>query len=38
VIYDDNGVVLGIGRINPESRGKFLLNVTDIGEFLRRRR
>ncbi|AEK73209.1 hypothetical protein GQS_06555 [Thermococcus sp. 4557] len=38
VIYDDNGVILGIGRINPESRRKFILNVTDIGEFIRRNR
>lgn len=38
VIYDENGVLLGIGRINPESRRKFILNVTDVGEFLRRRR
>ncbi|WP_297515981.1 hypothetical protein [Thermococcus sp.] len=38
VIYDENGVILGIGRINPESRRKFILNVTDIGEFLRRKR
>ena len=38
VIYDDNGVILGIGRINPESRRKFILNVTDVGEFIRRRR
>ena len=38
VIYDENGVILGIGRINPESSRKFILNVTDIGEFLRRRR
>ena len=38
VVFDENGVILGIGRINPESRKKFILNVTDIGEFLRRRR
>lgn len=38
VVYDDNGVILGIGRINPESRRKFILNVTDIGEFIRRKR
>ena len=38
VIYDENGVILGIGRINPESRRKFILNVTDVGEFLRRKR
>jgi len=38
VIYDDNGVLLGIGRINPNSRRKFILNVTDIGEPLRRKR
>ena len=38
VIYDENGVILGIGRINPESDRKFILNVTDIGEFLRRKR
>ncbi len=38
VIFDENGIILGIGRINPESRKKFILNVTDIGEFLRRRR
>ena len=38
VIYDDNGVILGIGRINPESRRKFILNVTDVGAFIRRKR
>ncbi|MDV3104196.1 PUA domain-containing protein [Thermococcus waiotapuensis] len=38
VIYDENGVILGIGRINPGSREKFILNVTDVGEFLRRNR
>ncbi|ASJ11488.1 PUA domain-containing protein [Thermococcus thioreducens] len=38
VIYDENGIILGIGRINPESRRKFILNVTDIGEFIRRKR
>ncbi|WP_456423017.1 PUA domain-containing protein [Thermococcus sp.] len=38
VIYDENGVLLGIGRINPESERKFILNVTDVGEFLRRKR
>ncbi|MBP1911833.1 PUA domain-containing protein [Thermococcus stetteri] len=38
VIYDENGIILGIGRINPGSRNKFILNVTDIGEFLRRKR
>jgi len=38
VIYDENGIILGIGRINPESGKKFILNVTDIGEFLRRKR
>lgn len=38
VIFDENGILLGIGRINPESRKKFILNVTDVGEFLRRRR
>jgi 60S ribosome subunit biogenesis protein NIP7 len=37
VIYDENGMILGIGRINPESRKKFILNVTDVGEFLRRK-
>ncbi len=36
VVFDENGVILGIGRINPESRRKFILNVTDIGEFIRR--
>lgn len=38
VIYDENGVILGIGRINPDSKKKFILNVTDIGEFLRRKK
>ncbi|WP_082871975.1 PUA domain-containing protein [Thermococcus piezophilus] len=38
VVYDENGIILGIGRINPKSRNKFILNVTDIGEFIRRRR
>lgn len=38
VIYDENGTLLGIGRINPESRRKFILNVTDVGEFIRRKR
>jgi 60S ribosome subunit biogenesis protein NIP7 len=38
VIYDENGIILGIGRINPESKSKFILNITDIGEFLRRKR
>jgi len=38
VIYDENGIVLGIGRINPGSGGKFILNVADVGEFLRRSR
>lgn len=38
MIYDENGIILGIGRINPGSRNKFILNVTDIGEFLRRKR
>ncbi len=42
VIYDENGdengIILGIGRINPGSRRKFILNVTDIGEFIRRNR
>ncbi|MCD6373624.1 MAG: hypothetical protein J7L37_08815 [Thermococcus sp.] len=38
LIYDENGVILGIGRINPESKRKFILNVTDVGEFLRRKR
>ncbi len=38
VILDENGIPLGIGRINPGSRKKFILNVTDVGEFLRRRR
>ncbi|WP_258083374.1 PUA domain-containing protein [Thermococcus thermotolerans] len=38
VVYDENGVILGIGRINPESRRKFILNVTDVGEFIRRKR
>ncbi|WP_297522765.1 hypothetical protein [Thermococcus sp.] len=37
VIYDENGVILGIGRINPESGKKFILNVADIGELLRRK-
>ncbi|WP_054841380.1 PUA domain-containing protein [Thermococcus peptonophilus] len=37
VIYDENGIILGIGRINPGSRNKFILNVTDVGEFLRRK-
>ena len=38
VIFDENGVLLGIGRINPGGRRKFILNITDIGEFLRRKR
>ncbi len=38
VVYDENGVILGIGRINPESKRKFILNVTDVGEFIRRKR
>ncbi|ASJ10224.1 hypothetical protein A3L12_02405 [Thermococcus sp. P6] len=38
VVYDENGVLLGIGRINPRSRRKFILNVTDVGEFIRRHR
>ncbi|WP_461867113.1 PUA domain-containing protein [Thermococcus sp.] len=38
VIFDENGVILGIGRINPESKRKFILNITDIGEFIRRAR
>ncbi len=38
VIYDENGVLLGIGRINPGSGRKFILNVTDVGEFIRRKR
>ncbi|WP_457751890.1 PUA domain-containing protein [Thermococcus sp.] len=38
VIYDKDGNILGIGRINPGSEKKFILNVTDIGEFLRRKR
>ncbi len=38
VIYDENGIILGIGRINPKSGKKFILNVTDIGEPIRRKR
>ncbi|WP_370456365.1 PUA domain-containing protein [Thermococcus sp. GR6] len=38
VVFDENGIILGIGRINPDSRNKFILNVTDVGEFLRRKR
>ncbi len=38
VIYDENGIILGIGRINPESGRKLILNVTDIGESIRRKR
>jgi len=38
VIYDENGIILGIGRINPGSERKFIMNVTDVGEFLRRKR
>lgn len=38
VIYDEKGVLLGIGRINPGSGRKFILNVTDVGEFIRRKR
>ncbi|WP_370519836.1 MULTISPECIES: PUA domain-containing protein [unclassified Thermococcus] len=38
VVFDENGIILGIGRINPEGRNKFILNVTDVGEFLRRKR
>ncbi|WP_457741330.1 PUA domain-containing protein [Thermococcus sp.] len=38
VIYDEDGNVLGIGRINPGSEWKFIMNVTDVGEFLRRKR
>ncbi|WP_297463817.1 hypothetical protein [Thermococcus sp.] len=38
VVLDENGIILGVGRINPNSKKKFILNVTDIGEFLRRER
>ncbi len=38
VIYDENGIILGIGRVNPKSRRKFILNVADIGESIRRNR
>ncbi len=37
VIYDENGVILGIGRINPESERRFIVNISDVGEFLRRK-
>jgi len=38
VIYDENGIILGIGRINPGTKNRFILNVADIGRLLRRHR
>lgn len=36
VILNEEGVILGLGLINPKSNGKFIKNITDIGELIRR--
>ncbi|RLF86605.1 hypothetical protein DRN41_02300, partial [Thermococci archaeon] len=36
VILNEEGIILGLGLINPKSNGKFIKNITDIGEFIRR--
>ncbi|MDK2783435.1 MAG: ribosome subunit biosis protein [Thermococcaceae archaeon] len=36
VILNEDGIILGLGLINPKSKKKFIKNITDVGEFLRR--
>ncbi len=36
VLLDENGVILGIGRIQPNNERSFIRNITDVGEFIRR--
>ncbi|HIP75060.1 MAG TPA: hypothetical protein EYH13_02720 [Thermococcus paralvinellae] len=38
VLFDENGIILGIGRIQPDNGRAFIRNITDVGEFLRRHR
>ncbi len=38
VVYDEGGIVIGIGRVNPGSPKNFIINVSDVGKPLRRRR
>ncbi|USH00842.1 hypothetical protein K1720_02175 [Thermococcus argininiproducens] len=38
VVMNEEGIILGIGLINPQSERKFIKNITDIGEFIRRHR
>ncbi|WP_324736672.1 hypothetical protein VFC49_06735 [Thermococcus sp. SY098] len=38
VLFDENGIILGIGRIQPNSERAFIKNITDVGEFIRRHR
>ncbi|HII61135.1 PUA domain-containing protein [Pyrococcus horikoshii] len=36
LIYNDLGDIIGIGMINPRNDEKFIKNLKDVGEFLRR--
>lgn len=36
VILNEDGIILGLGLINPKSKKKFIKNITDVGEFIRR--
>lgn len=38
VVMNEEGIILGLGLINPQSERKFIKNITDIGEFIRRHR
>ncbi|AFK21808.1 PUA domain-containing protein [Pyrococcus sp. ST04] len=36
IVMNEWGDVIGIGMINPKSEERFIKNITDVGEFLRR--